>query len=92
MVTGQFGGPNLLQINFHHFKLVELLISFLKVLDHQNQSLELGVMPEIQKGAAPSFRHRPRVAVRRPRGGSAHFLATRKGGATLYNGYDLATS
>ena len=42
-------------------------------------------MPEIRKGAAALFRHRPR-------GGGAHFLATGKGGATLYNGYDLAMS
>ena len=39
-------------------------------------------MPEIRKGVAAVFRHRPR-------GGGAHFLATGKGGATLYNGYEL---
>jgi hypothetical protein len=49
-------------------------------------------MPEIRKGAAAVFGHRPRVVVHHPRGGGAHFLSTRKGGATLYNGCNLAMS
>ena len=53
-------------------------------------------MSEIRKGAAAIFGHRPwhlpMVVVHCPRGGGAHFLGTKKGGATLYNGCDLAMS
>jgi hypothetical protein len=41
--------PLFLKLENHHFSI---LLAFQKVLDHQNQSSKLRVMPKIRKGAA----------------------------------------
>jgi hypothetical protein len=85
MVTGQSGDPNLFQINFHHFNLVELLVSFPKSPRSSKLEFRARSYARNTKGCCFCPWHRLGVAVPCP-------VHTRKGGATLYNGCNLATS
>jgi hypothetical protein len=77
MVTGQSGAPNLVQIDFHHFKLVEYFISFLK--SPRSLKLEFGAKSYAQNTkACDDLGTLQGVMVHRP-WGAVH---TKKGGAT----------
>ena len=96
MVSGQSGDPNLIQIDFHHFKLLEHFIMFSKSTRSSKSKFGAKSYAKIRKGAAANLGTLHGVAVHCPRGGGAtalgFLLHTRKGGATPRKGCALATS
>ena len=79
MVTEQSGDPNLLQINFHHFKLVELLVSFPKSPRSLKSEFEAKSYAQNTKMCHCSFGHIAGGGGATALGCSVH---TGKGGAT----------
>jgi hypothetical protein len=89
MVTRQSGYPSLLQIEIHHFKAVELFISFLKSPRSSKSEFRARSYTRNTKGCCCYFWAPPLA----PPGGTVLCpVLTRKGGATLYSGSKLATS
>jgi hypothetical protein len=76
MVTGQSGDPNLLQIEIHHFKAVELFISFLKSPRSSKSEFRARSYTRNSKGCCCCFWALPLALLG---GGSALSGAHRKG-------------